>query len=128
MRIEIANGAIEMARSGRGATTMTCATAVTRTIRVSAQITTFAAANNLIRSMGYTGTCWVNAMAESFFPGLQTELNYRRVWSSTVLASRTVGVLIEERDHRRHSAIGKINPVEFELQYSSHTADLQPAA
>lgn len=128
MRIEIAHGAIEMARSGRGATTMTCATAVTRAVRVSAQITTFAAANNLIRSMGYTGTSWVNALAESFVPGLQIEFNYRRVWSSTVLASRTVGVLIEERYHRRHSAIGKINPLEFELQYSSHTADLQPAA
>ena len=128
MRIEMAHDAIEMARSGRGAITMTCATAVTRAVRASAQITTFAAANNLIRSMGYTGTCWVNAMAESFFPALETEFYYRRVWSSTVRASRAVGVLIEERYHRRHSAIGKINPVEFELQYSSHTADLQRAA
>jgi len=39
---------------------------------VSTQITKFAAANGLTRSMGYTGVCWDNAMAESFFATLKT--------------------------------------------------------
>jgi transposase InsO family protein len=30
--------------------------------------------------MGYTGVCWDNAMAESFFATLKTEFYYRRVW------------------------------------------------
>ncbi|TFC50836.1 transposase [Cryobacterium sp. TMT1-21] len=39
----------------------------------SAQITEFAAAHGITRSMGYTGICWDNAMAESFFVTLKTE-------------------------------------------------------
>jgi transposase InsO family protein len=45
----------------------------------SAQITAFAAANGLTRSMGLTGICWDNAMAESFFATLKTEFYYRRL-------------------------------------------------
>ncbi|TFD73495.1 IS3 family transposase [Cryobacterium gelidum] len=40
----------------------------------SAQITEFAAAHCITRSMGYTGICWDNAMAESFFATLKTEV------------------------------------------------------
>jgi len=29
--------------------------------------------------MGYTGVCWDNAMAESFFATVKTEFYYRRV-------------------------------------------------
>ena len=45
----------------------------------SAQITAFAKAHRITRSMGYTGVCWDNAMAESFFATLQTEFYHRRV-------------------------------------------------
>jgi transposase InsO family protein len=38
----------------------------------STQIAKFAAANGLTRSMGDTGVCWDNAMAESFFATLKT--------------------------------------------------------
>lgn len=46
----------------------------------SAQIAPFAAANGITGSMGLTGICWDNAMAESFFSALKTEFYYRRVW------------------------------------------------
>ena len=96
----------------------------------SAQITAFAAANGLTRSMGYTGICWDNAMAESFFATLKTEFYYRRVWSTKKAARIAVGAWIEDRYNRRrrHASIGQITPVAFELQYSQQIADSQEAA
>ncbi|WP_354570141.1 IS3 family transposase [Glaciihabitans sp. UYNi722] len=69
-------------------------------------------------------------MAESFFATLKTEFYYRRVWPTKARTAREVGAWIEERYNRRrrHSAIGHVSPVEFELQYSTQTADLHLAA
>ena len=96
----------------------------------SAQITAFATSNGITRSMGYTGVCWDNAMAESFFATLKTEFYYRRVWPTRKRAKLEVGAWIEDRYNRRrrHASIGQITPVAFELQYSNQTADLQKAA
>ena len=96
----------------------------------SAQITAFAAANGLTRSMGLTGICWDNAMAESFFATLKTEFYYRRVWPTKKRARIEVGRWIEDRYNRRrrHASIGQISPVDFELQYSLQIADSQKAA
>ena len=96
----------------------------------SAQITAFAAANGLTRSMGLTGICWDNAMAESFFATLKTEFYYRRVWPTKKRARLEVGKWIEDRYNRRrrHASIGQISPVDFELQYSRQIADSQKAA
>ena len=93
----------------------------------SAQITAFAAANGLTRSMGYTGICWDNAMAESFFATLKTEFYYRRVWPTKKRARIEVGAWIEDRYNRRrrHASLGQITPVAFELQYSRQIADSQ---
>ncbi len=93
----------------------------------SAQITAFAAANGLTRSMGYTGICWDNSMAESFFATLKTEFNYRRAWPTKKTARIAVGEWIEDRYNRRrrHASIGQITPVAFELQYSPQIADSQ---
>ena len=95
----------------------------------SAQITAFAAANGLTRSMGYTGF-WDNAMAESFFATLKTEVYDRRVWPTKKRARVEVGKWIEDRNNRRrrHASIGQISPVAFELQYSRQIADFQKAA
>ena len=96
----------------------------------SAQITAFAEANGITRSMGYTGICWDNALAESSFATLKTEFYYRRVWPTKARAVREVGAWIEDRYNRRrrHSALGQVSPVEFELQYSSHPAEVLFAA
>ncbi|TFD49536.1 hypothetical protein E3T46_13910 [Cryobacterium sp. Hh11] len=50
----------------------------------------------------------------------------RRSWR----AGRRVGAWIEDRYNRRrrHSSIGDVSPVAFELQYSSETAEVQLAA
>jgi len=97
---------------------------------VSTQITKFAAANGLTRSMGYTGVCWDNAMAESFFATLKTEFYYRRIWPTKKATKIAVGAWIEGRYNRqrRHSAIGQIAPVTFEMQYSHQSATIQDVA
>ncbi len=96
----------------------------------SAQITEFAAAHGITRSMGLTGICWDNAMAESFFATLKTEFYYRHVWPTRARAAREVGAWIEDRYNRRrrHSSIGQISPVDIEMQYSSEQAEVQLAA
>lgn len=90
----------------------------------SEQISTFATDNGITRSMGSTGICWDNAMAESFFATLKTEFYYRREWATKTRAKVQVGAWIEDRYNRRrrHSSIGQITPVAFEMQYSSQTA------
>ena len=94
------------------------------------QITKFAAENGITRSMGLTGICWDNAMAESFFATLKTEFYYRRVWPTKARAKLAVGAWIEDRYNRRrrHSSIGQISPIAFELQHCNQTAADQQAA
>lgn len=96
----------------------------------STQISNFASANGITRSMGRTGVCWDNAMAESFFATLKTEFYYRRVWPTMKRAKLEVGAWIEGRYNRRrrHASLGQISPVSFELQYSNQIAELQQAA
>src|SRR4029079_3381244 len=96
----------------------------------SEQITTFAAENGITRSMGYAGICWDNAMAESFFATLKTEFYYRRIWPTKAGAKLAVGAWIEDcyNRRRRHSSIGQISPVAFEMQHCKHTAAGQQAA
>lgn len=79
--------------------------------------------------MGYTGNCWDNAMAESFFATLKTEFYYRRVWPTRARAIRDVAAWTEDRyNRRRHSSIGHVTPVDFEMQYSSQATEIQLAA
>jgi len=69
-------------------------------------------------------------MAESFFATLKTEFYYRRVWPTKKGAKLAVGAWIEDRYNRRrrHSSIGQIGPVTFEMQQCNQTAAIQQAA
>lgn len=69
-------------------------------------------------------------MAESFFATLKTEFDYRRLWPTKIGATRAVGAWIEDRYNRRrrHSALGQISPVRFELHHCMDTAVLLQAA
>jgi transposase InsO family protein len=96
----------------------------------SGQITKFADANGLTRSIGYTGVCWDNAMAESSFATLKTEFFHRRIWPTKKATKIAVGAWIEERYNRkrRHSSIGQIPPVSFEAQYPHQSKMIQNVA
>lgn len=131
MRTDLVETALRMAITLRGELPTQVVFHTDRgTQYASTQITRFAAENGITRSMGNTGVCWDNAMAESFFATLKTEFYYRRVWPTKTRAKIEIGAWIEDRYNRRrrHSALGQTSPVEFELQYSNQTAANQQAA
>jgi len=131
MRTDLVEDALRMAITLRGELPAKVVFHTDRgTQYASAQITKFANENGITRSMGLTGICWDNAMAESFFATLKTEFYYRRVWPTKARAKLEVGAWIEDRYNRRrrHSSIGQISPVTFEMQYSNQTAADQEAA
>jgi putative transposase len=70
-------------------------------------------------SMGSTGDCFDNALAESFFATLECELIARRCWKSPAEAEPDLFHYLEGwyNSHRRHSALGQISPAEFERRY-----------
>jgi putative transposase len=131
MRTDLVEQALQMAITLRGELSAHVVFHADRgTQYASAQITAFAAANGITRSMGRTAVCWDNAMAESFFATLKTEFYYRRVWPTKTRARREVGAWIENRYNRRrrHSAIGQISPVNFEMQHCNRSAAEPQAA
>ena len=131
MRTDLVEDALQMAITLRGELPEKVVFHTDRgTQYASAQITKFARDNGITRSMGLTGICWDNAMAESFFATLKTEFYSRRVWPTKARAKLDVGAWIEDRYNRRrrHSSIGQISPVAFEMQYSNQTAADQEAA
>jgi len=131
MRSDLVEDALRMAITLRGERPATVIFHTDRgTQYASDQITAFANEHGLTRSMGYTGVCWDNAMAESFFATLKTEFYYRRVWPTKKRARIEVGKWIEDRYNRRrrHASLGQISPVAFEMQYLANTAALKKAA
>jgi putative transposase len=69
-------------------------------------------------SMSRVGNCWDNAMMESFFGTLKTELVYHENYQSKSEARSSVIAWIEGwyNRRRRHSAIGYKSPEQFEAE------------
>jgi putative transposase len=91
----------------------------------SAALRELAAAHGVLLSVGRTGVCWDNAMAESFFATFKNELIHRRPWPTRAGTKTAVITWLEGRYNRRrrHSAIGMLTPVQFETA-ARHTAAL----
>lgn len=73
----------------------------------------------IVSSMGSVGDSYDNAMAESFFASLETELIDRSSWRTRDEARAAVfewiGTFYNRR--RRHSALGYLSPEAFEARY-----------
>jgi putative transposase len=78
------------------------------------------AAHQARQSVGRPGTCWDNAVAESFFATLKNELIYRHVWSTRRHAQLAIFEFIAGwyNQHRRHSTLGYCSPAEVERRTS----------
>jgi len=76
-------------------------------------------------SMGTVGDALDNAVAESFFASLQTELLDRRHWPTRAALSLALFEYIEVfyNRHRRHSTLGYLTPEEFERRWREGRAN-----
>lgn len=79
----------------------------------------YLAKHDLRGSMGRTGVCWDNAMAESFFASLKNEFVYRTVFPTRKKAMDAIASWIEIRYNRKrlHSGIGYRTPWEAHTAY-----------
>jgi putative transposase len=124
MRTELVTGALDMAVAHRGP-----GAGLIHHSDHGSQYTSLAFGRRLreagiVPSMGSVGDCYDNAMAESFFATLETELIDRSDWATPAEARAAVFEYIEVFYNRirRHSAIGYLSPAQFEERYRSSPA------
>jgi transposase InsO family protein len=85
----------------------------------------------LLASLGSVGDCYDNAMAESFFATLETELFDRRSWPTRRELGTAVFDYLEGfyNPTRRHSALGYHSPASYEAAWRARQAEpVEPAA
>lgn len=77
--------------------------------------------HGIIQSMSRKGDCWDNAVAESFFHTLKTELTNHYEFNNQTEAKNVIFEYIEVFYNRIriHSANDYLAPVEFELKYET---------
>ena len=73
-------------------------------------------AHKIQQSMSRKGDCWDNAVAESFFHSLKTELVYHEYYRTREQARNSIFEYIEVfyNRKRRHSTNGSMSPENFE--------------
>lgn len=84
----------------------------------SSELRSLAKEQMLHLSMGGTGSCYDNAVTESFFHTLKTEHIYFHHYDTRQDARTSIFEYIEMfyNQHRLHSTLGNLSPVQFELQ------------
>jgi transposase InsO family protein len=78
-----------------------------------------ARASGPVPSMGSIGDCYDNAVIESFWGRMQTELLNRQRWKTRLEPANAIFEYLEifHNRRRRHSALGWASPLEFETEY-----------
>ena len=82
----------------------------------SAQHARLARRHGVRLSVGRRGQCWDNAVAESFFATIKTELIHRQAWLTRTAARQAIFEYIEGwyNTRRRHSSLGYLSPATYE--------------
>jgi putative transposase len=82
--------------------------------------------SGLVPSMGSIGDCYDNAVIESFWGRMQTELLNRRTWRTRIELANAIFEYLEifHNRRRRHSALAMMTPIEYETLHLQH----QPVA
>ena len=78
-------------------------------------------AGGMVASMSRRGDCWDNAVAESFFASLKGEFVDHEKYASRATATASIADYIDNfyNPVRRHSTIGYVSPIEYELNLQS---------
>ena len=87
-------------------------------------------ASGLLASMGRVGSAFDNAMAESVFATLKTELIYRRSWLTRHELEMEVFSYIEGfyNPKRRHSRLDNLSPAAYEQRLKEQMTDNEVSA
>ncbi len=87
---------------------------------VSAQHARLAERHGIRLSVGRRGQCWDNAVAESFFATIKTELLHRQAWPTRTAARQAIFEYVEGwyNTRRRHSSLGYLSPAAYETSTS----------
>jgi transposase InsO family protein len=90
----------------------------------------FCKQHNIMQSMGRTGNCFDNAVAESFFATYKKELIHTRPWATLkqLRIATFEWICAYYNTKRRHSTLGYLTPAEYRLGYRTLEEINQPAA
>jgi putative transposase len=79
--------------------------------------------NGFVASMSGRGNCYDNAMVETVFKTIKSELIWRTAFATRDQASTAIGQYIEGfyNQRRRHSSLGYVSPATFERTYAGET-------
>jgi putative transposase len=80
------------------------------------------ARHGLVASMSGRGNCYDNAMVETVFKTIKSELIWRTAYASRWQASNAIGQYIEGfyNPRRRHSSLGYMSPAAFETTFHAN--------
>lgn len=119
MRTSLVTDAVAMAVTHRASTGPVIFHSDRGAQYTSREMVKFCRSNNIRRSMGRTGVCYDNAVAESFFATYKKELVHTSPWPDLKSVRTAAFEWIETYDNRarRHSTLGYLTPEEYELGY-----------
>jgi len=81
------------------------------------------------QSMGRVGSALDNAAIESWHSTLEFELRDLEHFTTKAQARRRIPAWIEEYNHdRRHSSVGMVSPIAYELAIQNGEREQEPAA
>ena len=122
MRTELVADALEMAVAARGGQTAGIIFHGDRGSQyMSSDYRQLIADLDMVQSVGRTGVCWDNTVAESFWSSLKREVVHRYRFATAADARRAIFAWINRYNHRRlHSSLGYLPPVEWEQLYRQH--------
>ena len=125
MRTELVADALEMAAATRGGRTAGIIFHSDRGSQyTSSEYRELIADLDMAQSVGRTGVCWDNAVAESFWSSLKRELVHRYRFPDRATARRAIFAWINRYNNNRlHSSLGYLPPIEWEQQYRLLQAD-----
>lgn len=80
--------------------------------------------SGLVPSMGSIGDCYDNGQMESFWARMQVELLNRRRWNTRLELANAIFEYLEifHNRQRRHSSLGMLSPIEYELRHADPAA------